>query len=176
MLGDFAADMSNASSCQRAATIAEDLGIVAQGRHYANSPAPACQPELPSGRANNDQWILVAVHLLDGRWFRALTLVDQFTCECLLRSLAQWPGIRARPVPGHRRASVPVSITVDNCAMDARESGNRGPVPIPTAQIRSSRRIWSNIALPLDTPIAIPVYAILNRSEGYSGDRALRIV
>ena len=59
----------------------------------------------------------VAARLLDGRWFRVLTVVDQFTRECLLL-------LADSSLTGHKVAlalsqviaerGTPVSITVDN--------------------------------------------------------------
>jgi putative transposase len=59
----------------------------------------------------------VAARLLDGRWFRVLTVVDQFTRECLLlladRSLTgQKVALALSLVVAERGA--PTSITVDN--------------------------------------------------------------
>ena len=59
----------------------------------------------------------VAAHLLDGRWFRVLTVVDQFTRECLLlladSSLTgQKVALALSQVIAARGALV--SITVDN--------------------------------------------------------------
>jgi putative transposase len=59
----------------------------------------------------------VAARLLDGRWFRVLMVVDQFTRECMLL-LADSPltgqkvALALSQVVAERGA--PVSITVDN--------------------------------------------------------------
>jgi putative transposase len=60
----------------------------------------------------------VAARLLDGRWFRVLTVVDQFTRECLLlladRSLTgQKVALALSLIVGAERGA-PASITVDN--------------------------------------------------------------
>jgi putative transposase len=67
----------------------------------------------------NEKWSMdfVAARLLDGRWFRVLTVVDQFTRECLLL-------LADSSLTGHKVAlalsqvvaerGAPVSITVDN--------------------------------------------------------------
>jgi putative transposase len=67
----------------------------------------------------NEKWSMdfVAARLLDGRWFRVLTVVDQFTRECLLL-------VADSSLTGHKVAltlsqvvaerGAPVSITVDN--------------------------------------------------------------
>jgi putative transposase len=67
----------------------------------------------------NEKWSMdfVAARLLDGRWFRVLTVVDQFTRECLLL-------LADSSLSGHKVAlalsqvvaerGAPVSITVDN--------------------------------------------------------------
>jgi putative transposase len=67
----------------------------------------------------NEKWSMdfVAARLLDGRWFRVLTVVDQFTRECLLlvadSSLTgQKVALALSLVVAERGA--PTSITVDN--------------------------------------------------------------
>ena len=67
----------------------------------------------------NQKWAMdfVAARLFDGRWFRVLTVVDQFTRECLLL-------LADRSLNGHQVAlalsqviaerGAPTSITVDN--------------------------------------------------------------
>ena len=67
----------------------------------------------------NEKWSMdfVAARLIDGRWFRVLTVVDQFTRECLLlladSSLTgQKVALALSQVVAERGA--PVSITVDN--------------------------------------------------------------
>jgi transposase InsO family protein len=59
----------------------------------------------------------VAARLLDGRWFRVLTVVDQFTRECLLlladSSLSGQKVASALSVVVAERGA-PISITVDN--------------------------------------------------------------
>jgi len=76
---------------------------------------------VPALRATrpNEKWSMdfVAARLLDGRWFRVLTVVDQFTRECLLlladSSLTgQKVALALSQVIAARVA--PVSITVDN--------------------------------------------------------------
>jgi putative transposase len=55
----------------------------------------ARRSRVPALRATrpNEKWSMdfVAARLLDGRWFRVLTVVDQFTRECLLL----WPTARS---------------------------------------------------------------------------------
>jgi putative transposase len=67
----------------------------------------------------NEKWSMdfIAARLLDGRWFRVLTVVDQFTRECLLlladSSLTgQKVALALSLVVAERGA--PISITVDN--------------------------------------------------------------
>jgi putative transposase len=67
----------------------------------------------------NEKWSMdfVAARLLDGRWFRVLTVVDQFTRECLLlladSSLTgQKVALALAQVVAER--GTPLSITVDN--------------------------------------------------------------
>jgi putative transposase len=78
---------------------------------------PEYRPQVQSGRTKNGQWIFIAARLLDGRWFRVLTVVDQFTRECLVlladRSLSgQKVALALSQVIAERGA--PVSIRVDN--------------------------------------------------------------
>jgi putative transposase len=69
----------------------------------------------------NEKWSMdfVAARLLDGRWFRVLTVVDQFTRECLLlladSSLTGQRVARGLAQVIAERGS-PTSITVDNGA------------------------------------------------------------
>jgi putative transposase len=67
----------------------------------------------------NEKWSMdfIAARLLNGRWFRVLTVVDQFTRECVLLladcSLSgQKAAFALSQVVAERGA--PVSITVDN--------------------------------------------------------------
>jgi len=67
----------------------------------------------------NEKWSMdfVAARLLDGRWFRVLTVVDQFTRECVLL-LADSSLNGSKAALALSQATVereaPVSITVDN--------------------------------------------------------------
>jgi putative transposase len=81
----------------------------------------ARRSRVPTLRATrlNEKWSMdfVAARLLDGRWFRVLTVVDQFTRECLLlladSSLTgQKVALALSQVIAQRGA--PASITVDN--------------------------------------------------------------
>jgi putative transposase len=81
----------------------------------------ARRSRVPALRATrpNEKWSMdfVVARLLDGRWFRVLTVVDQFTRECLLlladSSLTgQKVALALSQVIAARGA--PVSITVDN--------------------------------------------------------------
>src|ERR1700738_364223 len=59
----------------------------------------------------------VAARLLDGRWFRVLTVVDQFTRECLLLladSSLTGNNVALALSQVMAERSPPVSITVDN--------------------------------------------------------------
>jgi putative transposase len=73
----------------------------------------------PAATRPNEKWSMdfVAARLLDGRWFRVLTVVDQFTRECLVlladSSLTgQKVAVALSLVIAERGA--PSSITVDN--------------------------------------------------------------
>jgi putative transposase len=81
----------------------------------------ARRARVPAARATrpNERWSMdfVAARLLDGRWFRVLTVVDQFTRECVLL-------LADSSLTGHKVAlalsqalverGAPMSITVDN--------------------------------------------------------------
>ena len=81
----------------------------------------ARRSRVPTLRATrpNEKWSMdfVAARLIDGRWFRVLTVVDQFTRECVLL-------LADSSLTGHKVAlalsqaiavrGAPVSITVDN--------------------------------------------------------------
>lgn len=75
-------------------------------------------PALRATRPN-EKWSMdfVAARLIDGRWFRVLTVVDQFTRECLLlladSSLTgQKVALTLSRIVAER--GTPISITVDN--------------------------------------------------------------
>lgn len=75
-------------------------------------------PALQAARPNQ-KWSMdfVAAKLVDGRWFRVLTVIDQFTRECVLlladSSLTGHKVAQALSQAIAERAA-PVSITVDN--------------------------------------------------------------
>jgi putative transposase len=81
----------------------------------------ARRARVPASAATrpNEKWSMdfVAARLLDGRWFRVLTVVDQFTRECLLlladSSLGGQKVASALSVVVAERGA-PISITVDN--------------------------------------------------------------
>jgi putative transposase len=81
----------------------------------------ARRSRVPASAATrpNEKWSMdfVAARLLDGRWFRVLTVVDQFTRECLLlladSSLTGQKVALALSVVIAERGA-PCSITVDN--------------------------------------------------------------
>jgi putative transposase len=81
----------------------------------------AQRQRVPSGQATrpNQKWSMdfVAQRLADGRWIRVLTVVDQFTRECLLLFAdtalsGEKVAVALDAVVGRRGA--PQSITVDN--------------------------------------------------------------
>src|SRR5712692_9389135 len=82
------------------------------------SPGVSRVPALRATRPN-EKWSMdfVAARLLDGRWFRVLTVVDQFTRECVLL-LADSSLNGSKAALALSQATVereaPVSITVDN--------------------------------------------------------------
>ncbi len=81
----------------------------------------AVKPRVPLGTAMrpNERWSMDFVHdrLADGRWFRVLTVVDQFTRECPLLVTDQTLNgtkVAAALDRALRLRKKPVSITVDN--------------------------------------------------------------
>ena len=94
----------------------EGLTVRTQSRKKA-----ASRQRVPQGLATapNQRWSMdfVSDRLVDGRWFRALTVVDQFTRECLL--LLADSSLSGEEVAGALERVVaerggPNSITVDN--------------------------------------------------------------
>ena len=81
---------------------------------HETGSSPALAPTRP-----NEKWSMdfVAARLLDGRWFRVLTVVDQFTRECLLlladSSLTGQKVVLALSVVIAERGA-PLAITVEN--------------------------------------------------------------
>ena len=76
---------------------------------------------LAAARKPNERWSMDFVHerLLDGRWLRILTVVDQFTRECvLLAAQGRFSGERVGEVleTALWARGKPLSITVDNGA------------------------------------------------------------
>ena len=81
----------------------------------------ASRQRVPQGVATapNQRWSMdfVSDRLVDGRWFRVLTVVDQFTRECLLLfadSSLSGEKVAAELECVVRQRGVPLSITVDN--------------------------------------------------------------
>jgi putative transposase len=81
----------------------------------------ARRSRVPTLRATrpNEKWSMdfVAARLIDGRWFRVLTVVDQFTRECvLLLADSSLTGNKVALALSQAIADrgTPVSITVDN--------------------------------------------------------------
>ena len=87
---------------------------------------------MPQGVATtpNQRWSMdcMSARVADGRWFRILTVIDQYTRECLC--LLADPSLTGKKVaqavePVVRQRGAPVSITVDNggeCASRAMEA------------------------------------------------------
>lgn len=76
---------------------------------------------LAMARRPNERWSMDFVHerLMDGRWVRILTVVDQFTRECVLLAAAgRFSGEHVGEAleAGLRARGKPLSITVDNGA------------------------------------------------------------
>jgi putative transposase len=53
-------------------------------QHRTKAAGQACVPQ-PGATAPNQRWSMdfMSERVADGRWFRILTVVDQFTRECL---------------------------------------------------------------------------------------------
>jgi putative transposase len=93
-------------------------GLMVRTKHRAKAAGRARVPQ-PGATAPNQRWSMdfMSERVADGRWFRILTVVDQFTRECLClladQSLTGEKVAQAlEPVVGQRGA--PRSITVDN--------------------------------------------------------------
>jgi len=87
-------------------------------QHRTKAAGQACVPQ-PGATAPNQRWSMdfMSERVADGRWFRILTVVDQFTRECLClvadQSLTGEKVAQAlEPVVMQRGA--PRAITVDN--------------------------------------------------------------
>lgn len=93
-------------------------GLTVRTKH--RKKAASCQ-RVSQGFATapNQRWSMdfVSDRLVDGRWFRVLTVIDQFTRECLLllvdNALSGEKAAAASEVIVSQRG-VPMSITVDN--------------------------------------------------------------
>jgi putative transposase len=81
--------------------------------------ASRCRVSIPGATAPNQRWSMdfVQARLNDGRWFRVLTVIDQFTRECvLLYADVSMSGtkVAAALEPIVRKRGAPQSITCDN--------------------------------------------------------------
>jgi transposase InsO family protein len=83
-------------------------------KRAAQTRVPLTSAERPNHRWSMD---FVSDRLTDGRWFRALTVVDQFTRECVLlaadRSMTA-TGVAAALDLAVKERGAPESITTDN--------------------------------------------------------------
>ena len=93
-------------------------GLTVRTKHRTKAAGRARVPQ-PGATAPNQRWSMdfMSERVADGRWFRILTVVDQFTRECLClladQSLTgEKVGQALELVVGQRGA--PRSITVDN--------------------------------------------------------------
>jgi putative transposase len=93
-------------------------GLTVRTKHRTKAAGRARVPQ-PGATAPNQRWSMdfMSERVADGRWFRILTVVDQFTRECLClmadQSLTGEKVAEAlEPVVMHR--GTPRSITVDN--------------------------------------------------------------
>jgi putative transposase len=93
-------------------------GLMVRTNHRTKAAGRHRVPQAVA-TAPNQRWSMdfMSARVADGRWFRILTVVDQFTRECLClvadQSLTGEKGAEAlEPVVIHRGA--PRSITVDN--------------------------------------------------------------
>ena len=95
-----------------------DEGLTVRTKHRTKAAGRARVPQTVA-TAPNQRWSMdfMSERLADGRWFRILTVVDQFTRECLClladQSLTGETVAQAlEPIVAHRGA--PRAITVDN--------------------------------------------------------------
>jgi Integrase core domain/HTH-like domain len=93
-------------------------GLTVRTKH--RKKAASCQ-RVPQGFATapNQRWSMdfVSDRLVDGCWFRVLTVIDQFTWECLLLlvdSALSGKKVAAALESVVSQRGVPLSITVDN--------------------------------------------------------------
>ncbi|MBK5283533.1 MAG: IS3 family transposase [Nitrospiraceae bacterium] len=104
-------------------------GLTVRTKHRTKA-AGLARVLQPRATAPNQRWSMdfMSARVADGRWFRILTIVDQFTRECLCMAAGQsFTGEKVaeawEPVVVHR--GTPCSITVDNgsefasCVTDA---------------------------------------------------------
>lgn len=93
-------------------------GLTVRTKHRTKAASRA-RVSPPGATAPNQRWSMdfMSARLADGRWFRILTVVDQFTRECLClladQSLTGEKVAQALEPVVHQRGA-PRSITVDN--------------------------------------------------------------
>ncbi len=105
-------------NAKRIYRIYTEEGLTVRTKHRTKAASRVRVPQ-PRATAPNQRWSMdfMSERVADGRWFRILTVVDQFTRECLClvadQSLTgKQVAAALEPVVMHRGA--PRSITVDN--------------------------------------------------------------
>jgi putative transposase len=95
-----------------------EMGLVMRTKRYRKRAGQA-RGIQPQAQKANERWSMdfVTDRLVDGRYFRTLTIVDQYTRECPLLHAAQ--SLSGKAVAGcldqvARERGLPRSITVDN--------------------------------------------------------------
>ncbi len=116
-------------NAKRAYRLYCEEGLAVRTKSRSKAALRQRQP-LATAHRPNPRWSMDFVHerLVDGRWVRILTVVDQFTRECVLLAAAgRFSGERVGEAleAALRARGKPLSITVDNgaefagCALDA---------------------------------------------------------
>mgnify|MGYP003419609598 FL=1 len=119
-------------------------GLTVRTKHRTKAAGRARVPQ-PGATAPNQRWSMdfMSERVADGRWFRILTVVDQFTreCLCLLADQSLTGGKVAHAlelIVGQR--GTPRSITVDNVLYAESKHAVRTDLPcaVGTATLHES--------------------------------------
>ena len=107
-----------AVNAKRIYRLYSEEGLTVRTKHRKKA---ASRQRVPQGLATgpNQRWSMdfVSDRFVDGRWFRVLTVIDQFTRECLLLlvdSALSGEKVAAALENVVSQRGVPMSITVDN--------------------------------------------------------------
>ena len=121
-----------------------EKGLTVRTKHRTKAAGRARVPQ-PGATAPNQRWSMdfMSERVADGRWFRILTVVDQFTreCLCLLADQSLTGGKVAHAlelIVGQR--GTPRSITVDNVLYAESKHAVRTDLPcaVGTATLHES--------------------------------------